>query len=423
MREQPIRRQTMQGYSIRKALNFPEHKITRIISQTDKEIHIQVAAYKRKAFVCSGCGNVHDGMARGITEVIVEDRNLIDRRVYLHVLKRRRECPEDGQIHVEAIAWLKPRCRVTNRFAREVYRLTAITTNTEAGWYLRLDDERIYRIDREALEELFQKTLVPPPAAKNISVDEVAWLKRHRYLTNVIDTDIKKVIWNDQGRKAEVLDRYYKSIGLDNCTKIESVALDGARTYISSTSEYAKKALIVYDKFHVIQKLNMAVDTVRRMELRKARVAEQDDVVEMMNCRQRFILLKNKADLTEKQAEHLKRLCEINEPIYKAMLLKDSFQEVYMQNNEETARVCLEAWIQQALLSGLEIFKAIAESFRDKKQFILNWFKKKVSSAISEGFNNKIKRLKRMAYGYRDVEYFLLKIHQHCGLLNPRLLH
>ncbi|PIW67025.1 MAG: hypothetical protein COW11_00205, partial [Candidatus Omnitrophica bacterium CG12_big_fil_rev_8_21_14_0_65_43_15] len=224
------------------------------------------------------------------------------------------------------------------------------------------------------LEELFAQRLIPPPAAVNISVDEVSYLKYHRYLTNVIDTDIKKVVWNGQGRKAEVLDKYYEGIGKENCEKIESVALDGARTYISSTSQYAVKALIVCDKFHVIQKLNMAVDTVRRQELRKARVAEQDDVVEMMNCRQRFILLKNKANLTEKQAEHLKRLCEINEPIYKAMLLKDSFQEVYMQGNEEAARVCLKAWIQQALSSGLEIFKAIAESFRDKMQFILNWF-------------------------------------------------
>jgi transposase len=413
----------MQGYSIRTALNFPEYKITQIINQTDKEIHIRIEPYKRKAFICSVCGNVHDGMARGITEVVAEDRSLIDRRVYLHVIKRRQECPKDGQIHVEAVKWLKPRCRVTNRFAREVYRLTAITTNTEAGWYLGLDDEKIYRIDRETLEELFKEKLDPPPAAKNISVDEVAWLKRHRYLTNVIDTDIKKVIWNNQGRKAEVLDRYYKSIGPENCAKIESVALDGARTYISSTSEYATKALIVYDKFHIIQKLNTAVDTVRRMELRKARNAKRPDLVEMMNCNQRFILLKNKTNLTEKQSEHLKRLCEVNEPIFKAMLLKESFQEVYTYNDEVKAKECLEAWIQQALSSGIEAFTALGESFRDKMQFILNWFKKKVSSAISEGFNNKIKRLKRMAYGYRDVRYFLLKIHQHCGLLNPRLLH
>jgi len=413
----------MRNYSITKALSLPEYKITEILSEAKEEIHIRVEPYKRKMFVCSNCGNIHKGTARGMIEVMAEDRRIIDKRVYLHVVKRRQMCPVDGQIHVESVVWLKPRARVTTRLAMEVYRLTAITTNQEAGWYLGLDDEKVYRIDREILEELFAKRLVPPPAAINISVDEVSYLKYHRYLTNVIDTDIKKVVWNGQGRKAEVLDKYYQEIGQENCEKIESVALDGARTYISSTSQYAVKALIICDKFHVIQKLNMAVDTVRRQELHKARVNKQGDVVEMMNCHKRFILLKNKANLTEKQAEHLKRLCEINEPIYKAILLKDSFQEVYMQNSEDTARVCLEAWIQQALSSGLEIFKAIAESFQDKKQFILNWFRKKISSAISEGFNNKIKRLKRMAYGYRDIDYFLLKIHQHCGLLNPRFLH
>ncbi len=356
----------MQGYSIRKAFKFPEYKITEIIEQTEKEIHIRIEPYKRKAFICSGCGNVHGGMPRGMTEMVAEDLRLTDKRVYLHVIKRRRGCPKDGQIHVEAIEWLKPRSRVTNRLAQEVYRLTAITTNKEAGWYLGLDDEKVYRIDREKLEELFQKYLVPPPAARNMSVDEVSWLKYHRYLTNVIDTDIKKVVWNDQGRKAEVLDRYYRGIGAENCEKIESVALDGARTYISSMNEHARRALIVYDKFHVVQKLNMAVDTVRRQELRKARDSHRDDLIEMLDCHQRFILLKNKANLTQKQADHLKRLCEVNEPIYKAMLLKESFQEVYGHNDEMKVKECLEAWIDQAVLSGLEVFKGLAESFRDK---------------------------------------------------------
>jgi transposase len=331
----------MRGHGITQILNLPEYKVTEILSETDKEIHIRVAPYKRKSLVCSGCGCIHEHGHHGAVEVVAEDL----------------------------------------------------------------------------------KKLQPPPAAVNMSVDEVSWLKRHRYLTNVIDTDIKKVIWNGQGRKAEVLDRYYKGIGQENCEKIESVALDGARTYIASTSQYASKAVMVYDKFHVIQKLNMAVDTVRRLELRKARTEKRPDLVEMMNCHQRFVLLKNKANLTEKQSEHLKRLCEVNEPIYKAMLLKESFQEVYTHNNEESAKGCLEAWLKLAFSSGLEAFEALAESFRNKMQLILNWFKKKISSAISEGFNNKIKRLKRMAYGYRDVGYFLLKIHQHCGLLNPRLQH
>ena len=98
----------MQQYSITKTLNIPEYKITKIISDTDTEIHIQLEPYKRKAFICSVCGNKHEGMARGIIEVVVEDRRLIEKRVYLHVIKRRQECSKDGQIHVEAIDWLNP---------------------------------------------------------------------------------------------------------------------------------------------------------------------------------------------------------------------------------------------------------------------------------------------------------------------------
>lgn len=413
----------MRSYSITKVLRLPQYRVTRILSETDQELRIEAVPYKQKPLVCSGCGKIHQTGRHGTIKIVVEDLRIIGKRVFLHLTKRRIYCPEDDCIRVEALDWIKPRSRVTNRLANEVYRLTAITTNVEAGWYLGMDDEQVYRIDRERLEELAAQKLIPPPAAKNMSVDEVSWLKYHRYLTIVIDTDIKKVVWNAQGRKKEILNRYYEGIGPVNCDKIESVAMDGARTYISSTETYALKALIVYDKFHVIQKLHGAVDATRRYELRKARGEQRFDLMEMMGFKQRFILLKNRTNLTERQSGHLKRLCEINEPIYKAMLLKESFQEVYLQTNEIDARRCLEAWIAQAATSGLQAFEILAESFREKMAFILNWFRKKISSAISEGFNNKIKRLKRMAYGYRDAGYFLLKIHQHCGLLNPRIQH
>ena len=93
---------------------------------------------------------------------------------------------------------------------------------------------------------------------------------------------------------------------------------------------------------------------------------------------------------------------------------------IYDYNAPKEVESCLKSWIKDALNSLLIMFKKIAESFRDKLQYIINWFKKKISSAISKGINNKIKRLKRMAYGYKDVGYFRLKVHQHCGLLNPK---
>lgn len=400
-------------------INIPEHKVTKIISISDDEIHLLIEAEENNHGICSECGEQHLGRYHSSRKVVAEGLRLGKRRVFLHIIKRRYRCDRVKGIRTEEISWIPKGARVTKAFAKEVYRLTAITTNKEAGWYLGLDDEKIYRIDKSRLKELYEKRLVPTPVSMNISVDEVAWKKHHRYLTNVIDTDKKVVTWNEKGRKAEVLNRYYESVGGDSCESIESVALDGAKTYISSTKKYAVNAMIVLDRFHATQKASRAVDQVRRDELSKARQNKDEELIELTNCKQRFILLKNKDKLTDRQSATLKRLCEINQPIYKAHLLKESFLQLYSLSTINEAEQHIEEWIEEAVNSGLKPFRELAESIKEKTQYILNWFRKKISSAISEGFNNKIKRLKRMAYGYKDINYFKLKIHQHCGYLNP----
>lgn len=408
----------MQNNNIRSLINIPGYKITEI-EKTETEIHIRIEPYKRNKGICSGCGE-HHPKVHSIREMTAEDVRLGERRVFLNIPKRRSKCPKDGIIHTEVIPWIELGARATKVFAKTINRLTAITTNQEAGWYLSLNDEKVYRIDKAVLERLAKDRLNPTPRSINISIDEVAWKKYHRYLTNVIDTDEKVVTWNEKGRKSEVLDKYYESLGKDGCAAIESAAMDGAKTYISSTKKYAINAVIVLDRFHAVQKANAAADQVRQDELRKARRYNNEELIALTNCKQRFILLKKKDNLSQGQSVNLKKLCEINRPIYKAMLLKESFLQTYDFENIKDAENHIYEWIDQALFSGLSSFFELACSVLDKVQYILNWFKKRISSAISEGFNNKIKRLKRMAYGYRDVEYFKLKIHQHCGYLNPR---
>lgn len=412
----------MQKHTIKQILDIPEHKCiyTEIKGQT---IHIGLEPNKRKKPICSHCKQSHKGNPHSTNIVSIKDLDITGKKVILHLLKRNYRCPKDGRIHVELVSWVSPHARTTNRYAEHISRLTAITTNTEAGWFVGLDDEVVYRIDKANLEEKAKEILEPIPAGIHLSVDEVSYKKYHNYLTNVIDTDRKVVIWNAKGRKAEILNKYYKGIGSENCEKIVSVAMDGARTYISSTSKYAINALIVYDKFHLVQKLNNTVDLVRKQELQKARLEKDQNLIDLMNCKKRFLLLKKKSRLTKWQAGYLEKLCQLNEPIYKAMLLKDSFLQIYsLENeNEETITSYLVDWMTEAHNSGIQAFIDLARKLADKVEYILNWFKQKVSSAISEGFNNKIKRLKRMAYGYRDIDYFRLKIHQHCGLLNPRI--
>jgi len=409
----------MRHNHIRGLLRTPGYKIREIFEKDEAAIHIRIEPYKRNRGICSGCGKQHKGF-HSAREMVAEDVRLGGRRVFLYISKRRYRCPEDNRIHTEEIEWIEMGARVTKRFGYEVNRLTSITTNQEAGWFLGLNDEKVYRIDKAILERLFEERLIPTPVSVNISVDEVAWKKHHRYLTNVVDVDKRVITWNAKGRKAEVLDRYYESVGKENCEKIQSVALDGARPYISSTANYAVNASIVLDRFHATQKASQALDLVRKSELRKARENKDEELIALTNCKQRFVLLKNKKNLSDAQAVTLNRLCEINQPIYRAMLLKESFIGVYDLKDEDEAIDYMYRWIDEALQSGFPSFIEIAWSMVEKIEYVLNWFKEKRSSAISEGFNNKIKRLKRMAYGYKDVEYFKLKIHQHCGYLNPR---
>jgi transposase len=412
----------MDKKTLNKIVNLPNYEVEEILVFNDEEIRLLMVPSINNVATCSFCKKPHINGYHSEDTVIVEDYSISGRRVFLHIKKRKYRCPEDNRIHVEDISWLKLFSRITDRYVRQINRLTAITTNQEAGWYLGINDEVVYRADKRALEEQAKEKIEPIPAGIHLSVDEVSYKKYHRYLTNVIDTDRKLIIWNAQGRKAEILDKYYQGIGKENCEKIESVAMDGARTYISSTTRYAVNALIVYDKFHLVQKLNNTIDEVRKIELAKAKKSDNEELAEMVGCKQRFILLKNKGNLTSTQANNLEKLCKINKPIYEAMLLKENFLQIYSMgdNFEEITNHILE-WFIQANDSKSKPLQTLANKLYDKIDYILNWFKQKISSAISEGFNNKIKRLKRMAYGYKDIDYFRLKIHQHCGLLNPRI--
>lgn len=398
-------------------LNIPTHHITRIAEYQEDRAYFVLEPREGVEPICSACGKEHAGLVHSKETVVVEDVGLCGRRVFLRVVKRKLRCPADGRIRVEKLAWIRE--RFTKRFAEQITRLTAITTNQEAGWYLGLDDEKVYRIDRKMLEEAARQKLEPVPAPTHMSVDEVAWQKWHRYVTNVVDIDKRTVIWNDDGRGKEVLDGFYTALGKKNSKKIKAVASDGARGYIASTKEHAEQALIVLDHFHVKKYLNDAVDTVRKQELQTARSQNNKELTAMLHCNKRFILMQNK--VTDKKRDLLEKLAQLNQGVYQALLLKEQFLSIYSAGDRSTAWANLKAWIVAALQCGLPSFEELGRKFFRKRHYVLNYFICKITAAVSEGINNKIKRLKRMAYGYRDVKYFLLKIHQHCGLLNPRL--
>jgi len=407
----------MQKNTITKLLALPNFEVAEVLDHHDDSLHLYIDLIDPVGPVCSACGDVHHTPVHSIGWTRVEDLPLCGKRTFLYVPKRKVRCPVDGKIRVEQFDQL--RGRFTRRFAEQVYCLTSITTNAEADWFLNLDDEVVYRIDRGRLEELAREKLFPVPAPSHISVDEVAWQKWHKYVTNVIDIDQRKVIWNHGGRGKQTMDAFFADLGEEKSAEIEAAACDEARAYLSSIRQHAKNALIVLDHFHVKSCLNDAVDTVRNEQLRKARQDKNSDLADLLHCRKRFILMQGKP--SKRQRTVLDQLAELNDTVYRAMLLKEQFIEFYRAGSRKTAQTGLRQWIGEAFASRIPAFVALALKFFRKRHYILNYFQMRITSAISEGINNKIKRLKRMAYGYKDVVYFLLKIHQHCGLLSPRL--
>ena len=407
----------MQLDTMTELLNIPNQKVINIVQDTEERFEFILEPIEEAYPVCSGCGRVHNTYAHSRSYVVIEDIPISGKRVFLHVCKRRVFCSEDGRIRVEEFDWMRK--RFTKRFADQIYRLTSITTNQEAGWYLGLDDETVYRIDRAILEEIALKRLYPVTAPVHMSVDEVAWQKWHKYVTNVVDIEKRKVIWNHNGRGKTVLDKFYEETGPEENKRIKAVDSDGARGFISSTKEHAPYALIVLDHFHVKKYLNDAVDTVRKEELKKARQENNSDLSDILHCNKRFILMQNK--VTNKKQNLLEKLSTLNERVYQAMLLKEQFISIYSVQDRKTAFTNLKEWIVATIKSQIPSLVELGFKFFRKRHYILNYFVCKITSAISEGINSKIKRLKRMAYGYKNVKYFLLKIHQHCGLLNPRL--
>ena len=140
----------MEVETLTELLNIPMVKVTEIIKEVENKLYLRVEASEEREAICSSCGKAHEKV-HSIEEVMVEDLRVSGKRVFLVLKKRKVRCPEDDQIHVEKVDWVME--RFTKRFAEEIGRLTAITTNQEAGWYLGLDDEKVYRIDKKILEE------------------------------------------------------------------------------------------------------------------------------------------------------------------------------------------------------------------------------------------------------------------------------
>ena len=381
----------------------------------DDEIVYRVEHSENPVYICPRCGAKLDS-AHELKWIRLKDVPMGPKRQVWEVKRARVLCTCSNSPIVEEMPFRSRHHRLTQRFKDYIEEVlcSKMFTVADVARLFDLDYGVVYKIDHEVLLRLWQQMEIPDPI--NISVDEKSFKKGHNYVTIVTDMDTKQVIWVSEGNRKESLDQFFQVIGGDRCAKIKTVSKDLHKPYSLSCQEYVPQALEVADRFHVEKRLNEAMDDCRKELAVESNLKSKTR--KAIN-KARWVLRYKQENLKAHQLEKLEELKLVNEPLYEAYLHKEAFAELfnYKPHELEDALEFLIQWIVEAFKIELQGFRKFAEYVKNHTSKLLHIVETGRSSAVSEGINRKITVIKSMAYGYRNIQYFMLKIMQRCGVL------
>ncbi len=393
---------------IRKVYSYKGYRISQTFL-TKQELLILLRK-RRKTGICPKC-KVHCRRVESESERTIRDLDIADRRVMVTFTESKIVC-KCGYRGIECLDFVDKYSFYTKRFEEYAALLCGKMTNKSVAEVCRINWKTVKSIDKKHLSQM--KVGLGELSPKGIGVDEVAYEKGQKYLTIVRELEHNRVIWIGIGRKKEVLDQFFTELGLAKSANITEAVMDMWDPYIASIKEHCPNAAIVFDKFHISKKVNEALDNVRKKEFRRAGDEERKTMK-----KKRFVILKRQKTLTSREAEAMDALKQKNDTLYTAYLLKEQVLDIFDEQDRNTAIKRFGVWFANVTQSGLAQFDKVVNTIKTYFYGIENYFDHRITNGGAEGINNKINVIKRMAYGYRDIEYFKLKILQSCGWRSP----
>lgn len=296
----------------------------------------------------------------------------------------------------------------TRALERYAVMLCRLMTISDVAKHLGLAWDTVKAMEKRYLKRRFD----PPPLrdVKRIAIDEIAVRKGHVYKTIVLDLDTGHILHVGDGKGADALTAFFQRLRRARVT-LEAIAMDMSAAYLAAVEQFAPGTPIVFDRFHVMKLVNAQIDELRRAHMRDAAKPERKFVKGV-----RYLLLMSPKTLDEHEEAHpgskarLKEALSLNEPLNKAYYLKEKIRCVWDEPTKRGGRRVLNECIAEAAGSGVRELVKLAKTLLQHKHGILAFFDHRISSGPLEGTNNKIKVLKRRAYGYRDDEFFRLKL-------------
>ncbi len=354
-----------------------------------------------KKLTCSGCGQRVDAIHE-ICEREVRDLPVFEFRTTVVIELYRVRCPQCGP-KIERVEQLPSKAPFSKRFEDAVGLACEGASARQVARAFRLSESTVRAIDLRCLERWSAARKKPP--LRQMGVDEIHLGKKQKFMTVVSNLETGEPLWFGAGRKKEMLDTFFiQELSGGQRQRIEAACVDMWEPFRLSIEQWAPQCRIVYDKFHIMQHANAAVDEVRRAEFFR-----KGGRVRNLVKGKRWLLLTRWVNLSTGKRQELNTLFALNRKLLKAYLLKESLDRLWNFRYEGAMLNYLQRWIDQLRWQRLKPFQKLAHMLLDHLDGILNYCRTKVPMGVVEAVNGNIKTLLRRGRGYKNLRYLLLK--------------
>jgi transposase len=361
-------------------------------------------AQPRESWRCPECGS-EEVIGRGQNVRRFRTLPIGGKPVFLVLAVPRVECRRCGVVRQVKIRFADPRRSYTRAFERYALELSRHMTIKDVADHLNISWDVIKEIQKRHLHRRFAKPKLKH--LRKIAIDEISTGKGHRYVTIVMDLETGVVVHVGQGKGGDALTQFWKRLRSSGA-KVEAVATDMSPAYIQAVITHLPHATLVFDRFHVIKLYHEKLSDLRRALYHQLADTMQKQVLKGV----RWLLLKRPENLdpARNEPQRLAEALRLNEPLAMAYYLKEELDALWDQDDEKAALTLLTDWIAYAESTGIRMLQDFAKTLRAHAVEILAYYDYPISTGPLEGTNNKIKTMKRQAYGFRDPEFLKLKI-------------
>ena len=325
------------------------------------------------------------------------------KRCFLDLLLHRLKCLRCGHLWWPTLPFMDGKHRYVRSFALTALDLLKFGTIRSVAEYLAVSWDLVKEIHKERLSLLYRS--VPLHKVKYLGIDEFSLRKGHDYMTIFVDIENGRILHAVEGRSKEKIQPFIDKLS-KKAKKLTAIAMDMSGSYYSAVRGWLPHVDIVFDRYHISALMNQAIDEIRRGQQR-----ELDELGQKSLKGNRFLLLRNYHSLDPDRKARLDALLKANHPLFIAHSMKEQLRLFWDNEEFDSAKSFLEVWIKDAMQSGISPLAKVAKTLAGYKTGLLNYFKYSITSAVVEGTNNKIKTLKRQAYGFRDMAYFKLRLY------------